>query len=258
MNKKALILITNDDGIRSPGLRAAAEAVSDIAEIIIAAPHLQQTGMGRAFVRSEDTGIIELHEIEIKNRKVRAYGIHGTPAFAVAHGVLELSDRKPDLCISGINYGENMGTVLTCSGTLGAVFEAFTYGIPGIAISLETALGKQRSEDFQDADFSLAAAILQKWAQKVLQQGMPLGADILNINVPSDPRQKGTWKMTVQSKQNYFEFEKPVKRDLSSPFALQSTRVVDVNTLEKNSDIYTVYIERKISVTPLKVNMSAL
>lgn len=258
MKDRPLILLTNDDGIRSPGLRAAAEAVADKADILIAAPHEQQTGMGRAFVREQETGIIEIHEMEIKGRKVQGYGVHGTPAFAVAHGVLELAGRKPDLCISGINYGENLGTVLTCSGTLGAVFEASTYGIPGIAVSLETEIGEQRSEEFRAIDFSQAAAILKIWTEKVLAEGMPPGADILNINVPTVPAEPGAWKMTAQSRQNYFEFVRPGKRDLGKPYALGTRRQVYEDALEKNSDIYAIYIERTASVTPLRVNMSVL
>ena len=96
---KPLILITNDDGIHSPGLAAAACAAADLADILIVAPHTQQTGMARAFPRTEDAGIIEEEWIQINGQEVRGYGVHGSPALAVAHGVLELAERKPDLCI---------------------------------------------------------------------------------------------------------------------------------------------------------------
>lgn len=117
---KPLILITNDDAIRSPGLAAAAEAVEDLAELLIAALHIQQTGMERLFPRHPDNGIIDEKILKINGHDVKGYAVHGTPALAVAHGVLELTDKKSDLCISGINYGENMRSGLTCSGTLGA------------------------------------------------------------------------------------------------------------------------------------------
>ena len=133
MKNRPLILVTNDDGIHSPGLYAAAQAAAKIGDVLIAAPHTQQTGMGRSFPRCPDDGIIE--EIDVQERmreefwyeemydgEIRAYAVHGSPARAVAHGVLELADRKPDLCVSGINYGENLGTCLTCSGTMGALF----------------------------------------------------------------------------------------------------------------------------------------
>ena len=122
--ERPFILLTNDDGIESPGIRAAAEAVLDLGDLIIAAPAKQQSGMGRAFPRLEDTGIIETSCIRINGQEIPAYGVHGSPALAVAHGILEIADRKPDLCISGINYGENLGQTVTCSGTLGAAIES--------------------------------------------------------------------------------------------------------------------------------------
>lgn len=253
---KPLILITNDDGIRSPGLIAAAEAVADIGDILIAAPHTQQTGMGRAFPRMEDTGMIEEEAVEIRGWPVRAYGVHGSPAFAVAHGILELSGRRPDLCISGINYGENMGAVLTCSGTLGAAFEAVSHGVPAIAVSLEADLDIQRSNEFRAADFGPSMELLRIWTARVLEEGMPKHVDILNINVPAAPRHPGEYRITAQSRQNYFEFIRPGKRDLHRPFSLRSRLHVDEETLEKDSDIYAVYVDKTASVTPVNIVMS--
>lgn len=253
---RPLILITNDDGIRSPGLKAAAEAAADMGDILIAAPHTQQTGMGRAFPRTEDMGRIEEAAVEIYGRPVRAYAVHGSPALAAAHGILELSGRKPDLCISGINYGENMGAVLTCSGTLGAAFEAVSHGVPAIAVSLEVKLETQHSTEYQNVDWSASKEVLGIWIRRVLEEGMPKDVDILNINVPAIPARPGIYRMTTQSRQNYFEFIKPGKRDLSQPFALPSRLHVDEETLEKESDIYAVYIDRIASVTPLNVVMS--
>lgn len=130
MKKRPLILVTNDDGIHSPGLYAAASVAVKSGDVLIAAPHTQQTGMGRSFPGYPDNGVIEKIETEdmklpgeITGNKILAYGIHGTPALAVAHGILELAEHTPDLCISGINYGENLGSCLTCSGTLGALLK---------------------------------------------------------------------------------------------------------------------------------------
>lgn len=254
--KRPLILITNDDGIHSPGLRAAAEAAADMADIVIAAPHTQQTGMGRAFPDTEDMGVIETESMDINGRMVQAYGVHGSPALAAAHGILELAGRRPDLCVSGINYGENMGAVLTCSGTLGAAFEAVSHNVPAIAVSLETDLKIQRSNDFQAADFGPAAEVLRTWTARVLEEGMPENVDILNINVPADPRSPGEYRITTQSRQNYIEFIRPGKRELDRPFSMKSRLYVDEETLERESDIYAVYVDKVASVTPLNIVMS--
>lgn len=253
---KPMILITNDDGILSPGLAAAAEAVADLADVVISAPHTQQTGMGRAFPRTEDTGIIEAVEMSVRGRSMKGYSVHGSPAFAAAHGILELSERKPDLCISGINYGENLGTVLTCSGTFGAALEAVSHKVPAIAVSLEADLQIQRSNEFQDTDWGASMNVLRTWVSRVLQEGMPKDVDILNINVPAKPAKWGEYRITTQSRQNYFQFIKPEKRELGQPFLLKSHLWVDEDTLEKDSDIYAVYVDKIASVTPVNIVMS--
>lgn len=252
--ERPLILITNDDGINSPGILAAAEAVDDLGDILIVAPQKQQSGMGRAFLRQEETGKIIQVELKGEKKFFKGYGVYGTPAFSVAHAVLELSDRRPFICISGINYGENLGTVLTCSGTVGATLEAVTYGIPAIAISLETQIGVQRLEKFEKLDFTNAQKVLRECMKRILKSGMKQGVDILNINVPNEATDK--WKWTVQSRQNYFEFLKPKKRDFSQAYELQTVRKVRTDLLEKNSDVYAVYVERITSVTPLSINMT--
>ena len=253
---RPLILITNDDGIHSPGLKAAAEAVADIGDILIAAPHTQQTGMGRAFPYTEEVGIIDAVKIPIGQKEQTAYAVHGSPAYAVAHGVLELADRKPDLCISGINYGENLGTTITCSGTLGAVFEANSYGIPGIAVSVSADFSVQRLNEFGSMDWSAAQSILRMYAEEVLKNGMPEGVDVWNINVPDKVTPPYVWRTTSQSTQNYFYFTRPPKRNYGEPYKLQARLEVNTDTLEKDSDIYAVYVDKIISVTPLNTRMS--
>ncbi|MDD2980706.1 MAG: 5'/3'-nucleotidase SurE [Hespellia sp.] len=254
---KKLILITNDDGIRSPGLKAAAEAADAYGDLLIAAPIGQQTGMGRAFPRTEDQGIIEKIPLNINGREQIGYGVHGSPSYAVAHGVLELADRKPDLCISGINYGENMGMVLTCSGTVGAAIEAVSHGIPGIAVSLEADLSFQRMNEYPDISWDKSKEVLDMWIGKVIREGMPEKTDILNINIPLALEDSRLFRVTVQSRQNYFCFIKPQSRDFSQSFKLNSERKVDMMSLEKNSDIYATYVEHVTSVTPITCDMSA-
>lgn len=250
---KPLILVTNDDGYRSPGIRAAAEAVWDLGEVLIAAPYQQQSGMGRAFPRTADDGIIEQSEITVQGTAIPIYGVHGSPALAAAHGILEIAGRKPDLCISGINYGENLGMTVTCSGTLGAALEAVSHGVPAIAVSVGADLSVQRTNAFPRTDWKPAMRILRRLAGEVLEKGMWPGADLLNINLPGDGPDKLEYRVTSLSRQNYFCFRKPEKRDWSKPFSLQSERMVDLDLLEPDSDIYAVYVDGRISVTPLSV-----
>lgn len=254
---RPLILITNDDGIRSPGIRAAVRAVASLGDVIVSAPAVQQSGMGRSFPRGGDTGKIDFSYMMLDEKKIPAYGVHGSPALAVAHAVMELTDRRPDLCISGVNYGENLGMTVTCSGTLGAAFEAVSHGIPAIAVSVEADLSVQRKNDLPEADMETAVQVLRQMTEQVLKMGFPEGTDILNINLPSDASDPDDYRITTLSRQNYFSFLKPGKRDYTRPFQLPSKRLVDKETLEKDSDIYAMYVDKKISVTPLSLQMTA-
>ena len=126
-----LILLTNDDGIHSPGLLAVAEAVCDLGDLLMVAPATQQTGMGRGSppmmtAKSGDGWTVGCQAMP-------AFALTGSPAQTVVYGVLALAPhiygRKPDLVISGINYGENLGTCVTGSGTVGAALQAAEIGI---------------------------------------------------------------------------------------------------------------------------------
>lgn len=252
---KPYILLTNDDGIFSPGLHAMAEAVADLGELLIAAPHSQQTSMGRSFPRTPEQGIIERVQLSGLD-DAACYCVYGSPAYAVAHAVLELADRKPDLCLCGINYGENLGTTVTCSGTLGAAFEANTHGIPAIAVSLEAPLSIQRKRDYPEYNWTAAQEIARKMVQAMWERGFPPQCKLLNINVPLAAESGTQYKMTRLSNQNYFNYLLPPERDFGSSFELKCERSVDLQNLEPDSDIYATYVQHMISVTPMSLDMT--
>lgn len=254
---KPLVLIVNDDGILSPGLAAMAYAVKDLGELVIAAPNVQQTTMGRAFPRPDNVGVIKKINIPYKDIMLSGYSIVGSPAYAVSHGVLEIAERKPDLCLSGVNYGENLGTSVTCSGTIGAVLEADTYKIPGIAFSLAADIGVQRSSEYQKKNWDKVEKIVRYWAQKCLVQGMPYGASMLNINIPELQPEPEQYCYTRQSSQSYFEFCEPEQRDWNRPYEIPTAVHYDEHTLEEDSDIYTVCVKQMISVTPMVHDLTA-
>lgn len=248
---KPLILITNDDGIQSPGLLAAAEAVMELGELLIAAPAYQQTSMGRAFPRTEELGRIESVILKVNGMEINGFKVCGSPGYAVAHGVLELSSRKPDICISGVNYGENLGTNLTCSGTVGAVLEANTYGIPGIAFSACADIGIQRSMEYPDREWDKIKKIVKYWVRKSLYEGMGYGVSMLNINIPEPVPEPEDYCYTKQSRQGYFTFEKPAVRKLQQPYEISTIIGYDEAELREEDDIYAVCIKKCISVTPM-------
>src|SRR3972149_2595964 len=138
--KPRQILLTNDDGIQSPGLWIAAKALSELGFVHVVAPRDQFSGAGRSLPITSD-GLIRAQPMHVNGQDWTVYSVGGTPAQAVLHAILEVLPKPPELVVSGINYGENLGTGVTVSGTVGAALEAASLGIPALAISLETARG---------------------------------------------------------------------------------------------------------------------
>lgn len=254
---KPLILVTNDDGVYSPGLCAAAEAVQDLGDLLIVAPRFQQTSMGRSFPRSNDVGIIEKIKTMVNGCEMEAYGVHGSPAHAVSHGILELAYKKPDLCISGINYGENLGLSISCSGTVGAAFEADSYDIPSIAVSRQVDLSIQHACDYKKMDWNVSKKITRGIAAYILKNGLTEQVSILNINVPDGADINTEIRITKQGRSNYSTFKRPEKRDFDMSYVLKSQLDVDINKIDKDSDVYALYFDKVISITPLTWNLSA-
>lgn len=256
MGRKPLILITNDDGIDSPGLLAIAEAVEDLGEILIAAPASQQTSMGRAFPRTERLGIIRPRELQVNGKTVEGYEVNASPAGAVAHGIYELADRRPSICLSGINYGENLGTNLTCSGTVGAILEANTHQVPGIAFSMPADIQIQRSKELPQQDWKAAKKVVHYWTERLLYEKLIYGTQWLNINMPDRVPEPEQYIFTRQSNQNYFVSVQPPKRDLSQRYELGTTISYCEQELDERDDIYAVRVKKTTSVTPIVHNLT--
>ena len=187
-----LILLTNDDGIESPGLRAAAEALSKIGWVTVVAPREQWTGAGRSMPHTTN-GTIHAQHQQIGQSQWNVYAVDGSPAQVVQHGLVEIMPREPDLVVAGINYGENLGSGITVSGTVGAALEAASFGIPGLAVSLETPREYHLSHS-SDIDFSAAAYFTQLFAKILLTTQRPADIDVLKVDIPATP--DTAWRVT--------------------------------------------------------------
>ena len=248
------ILLTNDDSIDSPGLWAAAEALSALGFVHVVAPRVQQTSMGRALPRESDH-VVEEREVLVNGKLWPVYAVGGSPAQAVLHAVLSLMDMKPDLVVSGINYGENVASGVTISGTVGAALEGASFGYPSLAISLQTAVHEHFSLSDR-VDFSVAAHFTAFFAEKLLRKQMPFDVDVLKVDVPASATVETPWILTRQSRQRYFEAistTDPVngKKHFSYRVLLEEEKI------EKNSDLRTVLIDEKVSVTPLSLDLTS-
>lgn len=256
---RPLILIVNDDGIRSPGLHAAAEVALSLGDILIVAPAQQQTAMSRARSNSDESGVITTMEISLNGTLHVGYAVASTPALCVAHAMVEIADRKPDLCLSGINYGENIGFSVTGSGTLGAALEAASFGIPAIASSLETPMSMNHTSDYAQLDWQASKHHLHKLASLVLEHGLPDDVAVLNLNVPDSATEDTEQRFTRLSTHNYYNFDHigANSRDYNQPYRLTESRIADKATLEPDSDIYAFVHDRVVSITPIARTLSA-
>jgi len=251
-----LILVTNDDGVHSPGLHAAAEAVAGLGDLLLVAPATQQTAMSRAFVTDGEAGVIKRAVVHIAGRAVPGYAVSGSPVMAVTHAVLELADRPIALCVSGINYGENIGGAIGVSGTVGAAFEADALGIPAIAAAITAQVSEWRT--FGTVDWTAARYFTRLLARQVLENGMPEGVSVLNLNVPRGATTRTELRRTVQSQQPYYVRRGPASaRPLDQPYQFPVEVVVDRDRLEPGTDIHAIVCDQVASVTPLTWQMTA-
>jgi 5'-nucleotidase len=179
-------LLTNDDGFRAEGIRALKEAVSHIGRVIVVAPERQQSAAGHALTLTSPLRMNWISEDTIS--------VDGTPTDCVLLAMRGLLDEKPDILMSGINHGPNLGDDVTYSGTVAAAFEGTLLGLPSIAMSVCS---------WQDCCFDAAKAFASRIAMAVLERGLPSGT-LLNVNVPSSsPDQIKGVKVTKMGKRIY-------------------------------------------------------
>jgi len=254
-DKTTQILLTNDDSIHSPGLWAAAEALDELGFVHVVAPHNQQTATGHS-MPIQSSGIIEQMTLHVNGRDWPVYAVDGSPGQAVVHGVVDVIKGIPDLVVSGINYGENIGAGITISGTVGAALEAASLGIPALAVSMQTGAEHHLSLS-QDVDFSVAGYFTRMIAKAMLEKTLPEDVDVIKLDIPSSATPETAWVITRQSRIRYY-IPKPAKRQSLSDRGPVGYEIrYDPEVLEKDSDIYAVLFQNKVSVTPISIDMTS-
>ena len=170
--KPPLILVTNDDGISAPGIRALIAVMQEIGTVVVVAPDSPQSAMGHAITINST---LHLNKISLDTDAVVQYSCSGTPVDCVKLGVNEILKQKPDLCVSGVNHGSNSSINVIYSGTMSAAVEAGIEGIPAIGFSL--------CDYNWNADFETIKPFIKKIALEVLEKKLPDGV-VLNVNFP--------------------------------------------------------------------------
>jgi 5'-nucleotidase len=231
------ILVTNDDGVRSPGVHALAAALERLGEVTIVAPHIEASAIGHALTLRRPLRMEPVGD--------RVHDVDGTPTDCVNIAVTQLyAERPPDLVVSGINMGYNLGDDVTYSGTVSGAMEASLLGIPGIAVSLERSQGSY--------DFGPAAAAAASIAEAVLRRGLPPRV-FLNLNVPSG-QPKGT-RVTVQAKRNHITVVAERIDPRGRPYYWIEEGQNDWEPHDRSD--YQAVRDGYVSVTPLQPDLTA-
>ena len=236
--RKRIILVTNDDGVRAPGLKALAEHVSALGEVYIVAPEREQSGVGHALTL--------LHPLRMHEIAPKVTAVEGTPTDCVMLACHRILPRKPDIVFSGINRGHNLGDDITYSGTVSAALEAILIGLPAIAVSTGYKGGK--------IHYDVAAKFAVKIGRRALKEGLPKDT-LLNVNVPNLPASKikGV-TVTRQGRCDYGDVIVEKKDPRGRPYfwiGSNNARWLDTG----GTDVEAIRAD-KISVTPIHIDLT--
>lgn len=234
-----LILVSNDDGVLSPGLLALVESLKVLGEVVVAAPDRERSAAAHA---------LTLHRpLRFQKIKKGWYAVDGTPTDCVHLAIHGILDRQPDLLVSGINPGANLGDDVSYSGTVGVAFEGALLGVPSCAVSLSA------RDDFH---FETAAGAVLPILRMIIEKGLPSGI-FLNVNVPNVPSLndlKGS-RVTKQARRIFGSGVVEKKDPRGRPYYWIGARELGKVTSEKGTDAEAVE-EGYVSITPVRTDMT--
>ena len=244
MKKRPLILVTNDDGINAPGIRTLIDIMNTIGDVVVVAPDSPQSGMGHAITLD---ATLYVERVNINNKKNLEYSCSGTPADCVKLGIKEVLNRRPDICVSGINHGSNSSINVIYSGTMSAAVEAGIEGIPAIGFSLL---------DYSwNANFEASKKYVKSITENVLKHGLANGV-VLNVNIPnvSEKDIKGV-KICRQAKANWEEEFDKRKSPQGRDYYWLSGKFVNLDHGEDTDE--WALANNYVSVVPVQIDLTA-
>jgi 5'/3'-nucleotidase len=248
-NRK-LVMVTNDDSVQSNGVIALARAASKYAEAIIVAPEQPQSATALSMTFHKP-----LRVTKVRKEEFECYAVSGSPGDCVMVGVNKVLPRRPDLVVSGINIGDNSTFQdILASGTVAAALESAISGIPAIAFSMEVSGESMFALEYDQPDFTNAAIIAGEIIRDVLENGMPEGAEILNVNFPKKVQPSTPIKLTEVGRRKYTD-KVIVRRDPRGReyYWLFGERLSE---FPERTDAEAVAIRRHVSISPIVLKMS--
>lgn len=237
--KNPTILLSNDDGVNAPGLAALRGEMSTLGRAIVVAPDREMSAASHSL-----TVHVPLRANRVADDVIK---VEGTPTDCVLLAVQHLLPEHPDLVVSGVNRGPNLGNDVTYSGTVAAAMEGTILGIPSIAVSLD------RSEE-GEYDYSFAAAVAREVALVVLEQGLPEGT-LLNVNVPNRPREEIKGIATARLGKQIYEESIVKKTDPRGRGYYWIGGQLSTYKVEPDTDL-AIVADGWISVTPIELDMT--
>lgn len=237
------ILISNDDGINATGIKALAIAMQDLGDVYVIAPERNKSATGHAVTMHTP---LRCKKMDIFGDKINAWWVNGTPADCIKLGVENLMKEKPDLIVSGINMGENLGTDVIYSGTVSAAVEGAIFGIPAIAFSYE---------DHEATDMTSVGIAAKEICKQILMHGIPKD-HIFNVNIPKfkdleEIRGIKTCKLGIKIYKNNFEVRKDPN---GNDYYWLAGELIEMPE-DVDTDIYAVK-NKYISITPIDIDLT--
>jgi len=243
-------MVTNDDGVTSPGILALADAASSLGSVMIIGPEGEQSAAGMSLTFNRPLRVSKVHV----GRRV-CYAVSGSPADSTMIGVHSILPRKPDAVVSGINLGENLTIQdIFASGTVAAALSAALLGIPAIAFSMEIPQNRIILHGRKSPHFTIPAKIAALILKDVLDRGMPEGADMLNVNFPWGTTLRTNVKITSLEARKWRDSILERQDPRGRPYYwLWGSRMPH---FRRDSDAFAVHKLRAVSICPLSLDFT--
>ena len=248
-NRK-LVMVTNDDSVQSNGIIKLAREVSKHADVVVVAPEQPMSAAALSLTFHKPLRVSRVQRDEFE-----CYAVSGSPGDCVMIGVNKILGRRPDLVVSGINIGDNdTFQDILASGTVAAALEAAISGIPAIAYSMIVNEESLFALEYDQPDFSNAAEIAGEIARDVLENGMPEGAEVLNVNFPSGVDPTTEIALTGVGRRKYTDKVLVRKDPRGRPYYWLFGEVL--SKFPANTDAEAVLTKGRVSITPIELNLS--